>query len=244
MLYFNNLSNYNKISHFITTKKWGYSNWTYDSLNLALHVWDQKNSVIKNRELLAEKIWKTSRDFVYLDQVHSDIVLVYEDSIKEDLVWDAIITSNKWIVLMVLVADCVPLILYDKKTNIIWVVHAWWRWTSKHIVLKTISKMVERFDSDPCDIIVWIWPSICQKNYEVWKEVFKNFDDNFYSSNSYDKALLNLQEINKHQAIKAWCLEKNIEIFNMCSLEQKDLFFSARRDWVDSWRFWLWIYLK
>lgn len=249
MLNFKIFKNFPEIEIFITTKENWVSEWVYEWLNLALHVWDDEKKVLENRKILSEKFWKNPKDFVYMDQIHWDKVEILNEwkwffDINSAPKCDWIITNKKDLVLMVLVADCVPVVVFDRKNKVVSVVHAWWKWTEKNILKKTLEKMEKHFWTELKNVLVWIWPSICQKNYEVWKDVFKNFSENFFDKKSEEKALLNLQEINKFQALEKWVLEKNIEIINLCSLENKDLFFSARRDWVMSWRFWIWVYLK
>jgi YfiH family protein len=145
--------------------------------------------------------------------------------------------------LMILVADCVPILVYDRAKKVVWAIHSGWKGTHKNILKKTILKMQSNFSSKTKDIFVWIWPSICEKNYEVWEEVAKKFSKRDYEK-IWEKYKLNLQKIVFNQALDLWIPDENIEVYNKCSLENEDLFFSARRDWIESGRFWVGIYLK
>ncbi len=241
------------VKHFISSNFWWVSSWNYKSLNLALHTKDKKENVIENRKILAKNFWENLDNFIFMKQIHSDkIVVVWEKNKwnwvydeKNAIIWDAIITNKKWIILVVLVADCVPIILYDKKNKVIWVVHAGWRWTQKKILKKTIEKFVKNFNSKTKNIIVWIWPHISKKNYEVWEKVFLQFEKKFYKikkKSENKKAFLNLEKANISQLIEMWIAKKNIKKSKICSFENKNLF-SARKFWVKSGRFWMWIML-
>ncbi len=252
LLKFEKLDKFFRLKTFITTKKWWVSSWKYKSLNLAFHTGDKKEKVIENRRILAEELWKDKIDFIYPNQIHSDKVMIITEKdkwetsfeINEDYSCDAIITNKRWIVLMILVADCVPIVVYDKTKKVVWAIHSGWKWTSKNILKKTIIKMQKNFWIKTKDIFVWIWPSICEKNYEVGEEVVKNFSKRDYEKKENWKYNLNLQRVVFNQALDLWIPDENIEIFNQCSLEKEDLFFSARRDWIESGRFGVGIYLK
>lgn len=240
-----------EINHFITTRKWWNSVWKYEWLNLALHTGDDDEKVLVNRKILTDNVWKREEAFIYLNQIHSTEVFIAKNNdkwrwskqIDQDLNYDSVITSEKGIGLMILVADCVPIIIFDTVKKVVWVIHSGWKWTKGQILKKTIDKCIEIYWSNPKDILVWIWPSISQKKYEVWIDVAFNFGNNFYIQNENNKFNLDLQGIIKSQALEIWILENNLEIIDICSFENEDLFFSARRDWLKSWRFWMWIYL-
>ncbi len=89
------------------------------------------------------------------------------------------VTARKNIALAVSIADCTPILIYDKKNKIIAGVHSGWRGTYKRILEKTIRKMLKEFNSDPQNIIAYLGPSICQKHYEVGDEVAKKFTREF-----------------------------------------------------------------
>ena len=95
---------------------------------------------------------------IYLPiQKHTDKVLVLDSDLSPGIA-DAVITNNKGILLGVQVADCVPVLLYDAKKNVIGVVHAGWRGTAASILKKTIEAMQERFGSFSDDIKIAIGP--------------------------------------------------------------------------------------
>ena len=222
----------------------------YSDWNLALHIWDDDNIVISNRQKLSSKLNKNLEDFIYIDQIHSgDIKVVWEInkwswtiSLSNALTCDWLVTNKKWIVLSVLVADCLPILLYDEKNEIIWTTHAWWKWTNKNILKNTINKMLELW-ANIKNINIVIWPAINQCSYEVWKEVGINFRDEIKTELLNNKQYLDLKKENKLQAFELWIKEDNIEIINIDTFSDKN-YFSARRDWFKKGRFWGFIYIK
>lgn len=88
--------------------------------NLAYHVGDIKENVDKNRENLAVKLGYKNEDLVYMNQVHgNNVVIVDENSPKLIDNCDGIITNIKNLPLMVMVADCIPILFFDEKKGVI-----------------------------------------------------------------------------------------------------------------------------
>ncbi|MCC6347556.1 MAG: laccase domain-containing protein, partial [Nitrospirales bacterium] len=108
---------------------------------------------------------------IYLPvQKHTDRVIVADHDL-EPRVADAVVTNRTGVLIGIQVADCVPLLLYDRKRHAVGAVHAGWRGTGAGILKNTVHVMVERFRSDPADILVAVGPSIKGCCYEVGHEV-------------------------------------------------------------------------
>ena len=220
--------------------------------NLALHIWDNKNTVIKNRKVLASKLNKNLEDFIYMNQIHSGEVEITNNPIlnsfplqeKEATSFecDGLVTDKRWIILSVLVADCVPVLFYDEINNVIWIAHAGWKWTNKKIVQNTIKKMLEIW-AYINNINVVIGPCIDHCSYEVWEEVGINFREEVKTKLVKWKQFLDLKKENKIQALELWIKEDNIEIINIDTFTDNN-YYSARRDWFNKWRFGGFIYIK
>ena len=242
-----------EVNIFLTHKNdGGFSGWKYADFNLWLHVGDDDEKVLKNRSELAKRVWYDLCDFVYLNQVHGDEVVVISDddkwkwskSLEDALSADAMITDRRWVVLVVMIADCVPIIFYNEMRKVIWVVHAGWRGSSMHISDKTIQKMIDEYGSRAHDINVIIWPAIWKDNYEVPVDIAEKFDPESWSENHNWKAQLDLQLANKIGLIQCWIRENNITMIREDTFYEKNNYFSARRDGVESGRFVMGIYLN
>jgi len=156
------------ISAVTTLRTNGYSNPPYDSNNLALHVGDNKDHVVKNRMQLTQKLNLPAEPF-WLEQIHSNecIIAGKNNSRKAD----AAISRYKEFPLVVMSADCLPLTVSNKQGTEIAVIHAGWRGLLNGVIHNTISKL----NSKKYEIIVWVGPAICQNCYEVGDEVYTLF---------------------------------------------------------------------
>jgi hypothetical protein len=156
---------------------------------------------------------------------------------------DALITNEPGLFVCVQTADCVPILLFDPIHKVVASIHAGWRGTVSKIALKTILKMTAQFGSDPKDIVAGIGPSIHVHAYEVGPEVINAVQENFVNSLAIlkpsltpGKVYFDLWEANKMILEESGIPEENIELMGLCSFEHSDLFYSARRDGVDTGR--------
>ena len=196
--------------------------------NLAFHVEDNEINVIKNRKNLALKLGYNYEDLVYMNQVHSaNIIVVDENSPKLIDDCDAIITRSKNLPLMVMVADCIPILMFDSKQGVVAAIHAGRNSTFLEISKKTASFFIEKFSSNPEDIRVILGASIQKCCYEVSDELSKIVENSFgkeFVENNY----IDLQGINKKQLNDLGI--KNIEISNICTKCGDKSYFSYRKD--------------
>lgn len=164
---------------FVTTRDGGVSTGPYSALNLALHVGDDEQSVLRNRALLAEAIGTSPDEFVFCDQAHEPSVAVVTNEhrgrgvrSRADAIprTDALVTTEPGIVLVVMVADCVPLVLHDPVAGVLACVHAGWRGTVRGVTTATVATMRE-LGSDPANIVAGIGPSIAPDRYQVGEDV-------------------------------------------------------------------------
>ena len=201
---------------------------TIDDGNIAYHVKDIKSNVDENRLALAKKYDFDINSLKFMNQVHgSNVQIVDLDSANLIDNCDALITAQKNLPLLVMVADCIPILIYDLKKEIIAVVHAGRNSTFSNISAKTILKMQEKFDSKVEDLYVYLGPSIQKCCYEVSKElediVINSFGKEF-SQNRY----IDLQKINEKQLNDIGVY--NIEISNICTKCSSKPYFSYRLD--------------
>jgi len=238
---FENLGRIPGLRHFITSREGGVSQPPYDSLNLGLHTADNQDHVMKNRALLAECTGIARDKFLYASQVHSgDVKVIDTDSVKRGILTgnprtDATITALPGICLMVMVADCVPVLLFDPLKRVSAVIHAGWRGTVQHIAHNTVSKMVEHFGCDPEDIIAGIGPSIGPCCYEVGEEVREVVQKSFGTTDGFlvyhshsPKPHFDLWYANRRQLTDSGVAPENIEISRLCTKCHQDLFYSSR----------------
>ena len=135
------LSKFKKIRHGFFNRDGGKSIGIYKSLNCGPGSGDKKKNVIKNLNIVKNKICKNSKDIYLLNQTHSNkfIFLNKFPQNSKKLKADAIITNVVKLPIAVLTADCAPILLYDKHKNMIAAVHAGWKGAFKGIVSKVIN---------------------------------------------------------------------------------------------------------
>lgn len=219
----------------ITNRYGGVSSAPYDSFNFALHVGDNPLKVLENRMILAEKSDFLVENLLYMDQTHSDNIAVITDcAVNKIEDCDAMITHQKNIPLMVMVADCIPILLYDPVKKVIGVAHAGRNGTFKEIAKKTVLKMKETFDVKVSDLLVYLGPSIHACCYEVGSEiaeiVIKNFGEK-YIKIVEQRWFLDLQHMNLDQLMDIGVQKEHIETSLICTCCDKD-YFSYRREGV------------
>jgi len=241
LLKFENLGLISNLAHFITTRSGGVSIPPYDSLNLGLHTADNPEHVLANRVLLAEATGIAKEQFLYASQVHSgDVKIIDKSAIEKGVLsqnprTDATITSLPGICLMVMVADCVPVLLFDPVKRVSAVIHAGWRGTVHHITSNTIRAMVGHFGCDPADILAGIGPSIGPCCYEVGEDVRDFVTQSFGTTEGYlvrknnsPKPHFDLWYANHKQLTDNGVKHLNIETSELCTRCHSDTFFSSR----------------
>lgn len=108
-----------------TTRAGGFSAAPYDSFNLGDHVGDDPAAVRRNRERLADGIGLAPERLVWMEQIHGRAVEIVDGPRAEPVpVTDALVTTVPNLALVVLTADCVPLLLSDDEAGVIAAVHA------------------------------------------------------------------------------------------------------------------------
>ena len=201
---------------------------TIEDGNLAYHVNDIKENVDTNRVKLARKLNYKSEDLVYMNQVHgNNIQIVTKESPKLIDNCDGLITNQKGLPLMVMVADCIPILFFDEKNEVIAAVHAGRNSTFLKIAEITAKKMIEVFDCKVEDIKVIMGPSIQKCCYEVSEELI-DIVKNSFGEEFCDGRFIDLQDINKKLLNNLGIY--NIEISEICTMCSNEPYFSYRQN--------------
>lgn len=222
--------------HGISTKSQKYP---YD-FSLALHTGENPQEITNNRARFARTLLgHASFDFIVANQTHSNTVHIVESNntrgwqSQNDAIeaCDALITQQKNVMLTILTADCVPILLYDTKKEVVAAVHAGWRGTLKQISAKTVQCMIENFACHPDDIIAGIAPAIGACCYEVGKEVAEHFFDTpGCLVPKGDKYMLDLPYLNQQQLLNTGLKESHIQMSGLCTACHTEQFFSYRKE--------------
>ncbi|RLA04962.1 MAG: peptidoglycan editing factor PgeF [Gammaproteobacteria bacterium] len=217
----------------VTLKTGGYSKGVYQGLNLATHVGDDEQLVLKNRELLREQL-ALPRQPHWLNQTHSTEVihLPLKTTVDADGAW----TSQANIVCAVMTADCLPLFFYHPIEHKVAVIHAGWRGLANGIIEKAIQQITD----NPEKLKVWLGPAIGPDVFEVGEEVKDIFCAKDPVANDCFKLSLKESASNKkHYFADIYRLARQrlynsgvteISGGNFCTMTDKERFFSYRRD--------------
>jgi len=206
-----------------------------------LHTSDVPDHVLINRALLAQATGIAKEQFLYASQVHSgDVKIIDKSAIEKGVLnqnprTDATITNLPGICLMVMVADCVPVLLFDQVKNVSAVIHAGWRGTVHQITSNTIQAMIKHFGCDPADILAGIGPSIGPCCYEVGDDVRDFVEQSFGTTEGYlvrknnsPKPHFDLWYANHKQLTDQGVKPENIETSELCTRCHSETFFSSR----------------
>ena len=169
---------------------------------------------------------KNSQQFriLYLKQIHSDVVHFIKEIPGLELRGDALITALPSLFLVIKSADCLPVLIVDKKKRIIAAVHCGWRGTLLRVLEKVVSGMKEHYGSSPRDLMVGLGPCINASCYEVGEEIHQRFAaENFPECifrpfpGQPGKHFLDLREANRYQLRCQAIPEANIFSVDICT---------------------------
>jgi len=247
---FNGFDAHPGVTHAITTRHGGSSAPPFDTLNLGQHVGDDRDAVARNRERLARLVGSPVERVTFASQVHGTRVAVINERGAGSAVpdTDALITAHPGLPIVILVADCVVIGLYDPVRHVAGIAHAGWRGTLGGVAVKTVETMRDVFRTDPADLVASIGPSIGPCCYTVGPDVTDAFfaehpemaDDvltppDFASAGSFegvsdDRMMLDLWQANERLLAGAGVPPDHIETAGRCTSCETDTFFSHRAE--------------
>lgn len=240
------------ISHFVTTRQGGVGEGNYASFNCTPYFGDEAEAVRRNREILCSTLPERPQELIIPFQAHGMrvgiITSAYPELTEEEKIdhldsVDALVTNEQGCCICISTADCVPILLYDRRKKVIAVVHAGWRGTVGRIVKSTLSVMRKTYETDPKDLLACIGPSISLASFEVGDGVWQSFANAGFDmprisvrDRQTHKWHIDLWEANRLQLLNAGVLPTNIELSGICTYINEQQFFSARRLGIRSGR--------
>ena len=230
------LNSYKQITHTFTTRHNGVSTMPFNTNNLAFHVGDNVTDVIKNHQQLAYDLDYDHTKLIHMQQIHSDTIIIVDPDVhnfENPPECDALITDKPDIPLMVMTADCTPVLFFDSVNKVIAIAHAGRAGAVKGIVPKTIEKMCHEFGSKIEDITVVLGPSIHGCCYEVGEKIAKEVIDDGYDFAVIVKEghyYLEVNAIIHRQLQESRIRKEKIEDLNICNACENQDFFSYRAD--------------
>lgn len=149
----------------ITDRLGGVSEEPYDSLNLGAHVQDDPAHVARNRHRLARAFDLDAENLRFMRQVHGcDISVVNTEVVGGGVEADVMITDDPDVALVVLVADCTPVLLFDPFEGLVAAVHAGRVGFTEGVIPAAIAALRDR---GATSLEAVVGPSVCPRCYEV-----------------------------------------------------------------------------
>ena len=247
---FHNL--HTQVTAFSTTRNGGVSKGDYASMNCTPYTGDDIEAVQRNQQLLCTALHIEKEQLIIPYQTHSVNALVIDKEFLQQNAEkrneqlqniDALITQEKGVCLCVSTADCTPILLYDRKQQVIAAIHAGWRGSVNYIVRKTLEQMNRLYNTQGEDIFAAIGPCIGFDAFEVGDEVYDAFKQNDFPMEYISgwkpethKWHIDLQMANSVQLIDFGVPTEQIDICDICTFTHYEKYFSARRLGIKSGR--------
>ena len=245
------------VTAFSSTRQGGYSEGRYGEFNINRYCGDSEESIKRNREALCQLLGIEDHSLLMPHQVHlAEIAVVDREMLTlptEEILQkldgiDALMTNEAGVCIGVSTAACIPVLLYDPIQRASCAIHAGWRGTVQRISEKGVARMTEVFGSDPKNLIAQIGPGIHLESFEVGDEVYQTFEKEGFPmeliSKKYEKWHIDLPECNRLQLVAAGIPETHIAVSPVCTFQQSDTFFSARKLSINSGRIFTGILLQ
>ena len=236
---FAQLAAFPELSHQVFSRKGGFSQPPFNELNVAFSVGDRPEDVRDNRRQVAKA--GDYRYMVYAHQVHGTGIQVYTESLPADVLGkqprlgDALITDIPGLALVVQVADCQAILLYDPVRRVVANVHSGWRGSIENIAGKTVAAMEGKFGCRGRDITAAIGPSLgpcCAEFIHYRDEIPEKFWKYKLNGNHFD-----FWRISREQLAAAGLQSKNIQSGKLCTRCRPDYFYSYRGEARHTGRF-------
>jgi hypothetical protein len=234
---------------FSSTRHGGCSKGAYAAFNINRYCGDSEEDILANREALCRLLGITDNHLIMPHQVHLTEVLKVDEAFlslntqerQEALEgYDALMTNLRGVCIGVSTADCIPILLYDSEHHAACAVHAGWRGTVKRIIHRAVEAMTAAYGTQPQQMVAQIGPGIHLDSFEVGDEVYEAFQKAGFEmekiSRKKEKWHIDLPECNRQQLIAVGLQPQNIRVSPVCTFQQADDYFSARRLGVNSGR--------
>lgn len=245
------------VTAFSSTRQGGYSTGNYAEFNINHFCGDDEQAISQNRQALCRLLGIRNDRLLLPHQVHRAEILAVDELLlglspeeqhkKLDGI-DALMTNVVGLCIGVSTADCIPLLLYDPRFHAVCAIHAGWRGTVQHIAERAVAKMTDVYGSRPSDILAQIGPGISLKSFEVGDEVYHAFAEEGFPmaliSKKYEKWHIDLPECNRQQLLSMGVPADHIAVSPVCTYQQSDVYFSARRLGINSGRIYTAIFLN
>lgn len=230
---------------YTTTRQGGYSQTPFDQFNLGDHVGDDATIVQQNRQKLIHDLNLPSTP-LWLQQTHSPKSIAIDENPAPTYCADAAYTRQPNQICVVLTADCLPILMTNRQGTLVAALHAGWRGLVSGVIDSTFHAMA----TSPDELLVWLGPAIGPNFFEVGPEVRQAYLDRHpayesgFTPHHGDRWLANIYQLAKINLTHLGLNTSQIYGGTYCTYQQKDLFYSYRRDQAQTGRMATLIYIQ
>ncbi|MFA5593649.1 MAG: peptidoglycan editing factor PgeF [Trueperaceae bacterium] len=234
------------VLHGFTLRKGGVSTEPYGSLNLGLSSGDEPDKVERNRDLLLSELGFERAQVSAFHQVHGDRVYTGGPTWFHEKA-DAAVSADPNELLVVSVADCLPMLFHDPVTGAVGAAHCGWRGTVAGLASTVVQRMAAEFGSEPADLRVVMGPGVAGACYQVGAEVVERFalagfpDHVAWPDAETGKYRLDIKAANRWSLERAGVTPGNVTDTGLCTHCHPERFYSYRRDAGVTGRHWAFI---
>ena len=241
---------------FSSTRHGGCSKGNYAGFNINRYCGDNEEDVCENRRALCQTLGISDDHLILPHQVHGTRTVMIDrtflalSAIERQKALegvDALMTNLQGVCIGVSTADCIPVLLFDMENRAVCAIHAGWRGTVKRIAVKALQAMSHAYGTQPQQVIAQIGPGIHLDSFEVGDEVYDAFTNEGFHMPAISKRYLSyngtgekwhidLPNCNRLQLLSAGLESPNIKVSTVCTFQQADDYFSARRLGISSGR--------
>jgi len=203
-------------------------------LNLGTHVGDDPIAVAENRALLRSLL---PANPIWLEQVHGTEVVNAQNVLTSEAAprADAILATSAGAVCTIMTADCMPVLLADKRGKVVGAAHAGWRGLAGGVIQNTVNQLRE---AGANEIVAWLGPGIGPEHFEVGEDVLTAFQHVDSAANSSflpiadkpGKYLANLPVLARSVLASVGVVQ--VSGGDRCTVSEPAEFYSFRRDRV------------
>jgi len=222
----------------VSTRSGGVSQQPFDTFNLGDHVGDLASNVLRNRAIFSKAV---PNEPLWLNQTHSTVVSAPQSrqlSLETPFQADAAVTNTPNEVLVIMTADCLPVLFTNSSGTVVGAAHAGWRGLCAGVLENTISELLKISNNkNPADLLAWLGPAIGPEAFEVGEDVVSAFTESGFAipQNAFkpipNKAGKFLADI--YLLAKGRLQDSGVQAISggqYCTVRDQEHFFSYRRD--------------
>ena len=234
---------------FSSMRQGGCSKGNYAEFNINRYCGDDEADICQNRRVLCRQLGISDDRLLMPHQTHQTKTAVVDDELlshseeeRQKLLdgYDALTTNKAGVCIGVSTADCIPILLYDGEHRAVGAIHAGWRGTATRIAVHTVETMTAAYGTRPSQLKAQIGPGISLQSFEVGNEVYEAFATAGFDMDTISrreaKWHIDLPECNRQQLIAAGVSPAAISLCGVCTYQQSDRYFSARKLGIASGR--------